>query len=182
MRKTIPAVTSALILATASIHANAQKANDMVKLDELKNHLAYAPVAEKISETKSDLSVLNRINFRAVRDFMKTNPGILNEKWEILKTGYIASFDADSKWQRLYYDKNGNWLHSISQYSEKGLAKDLRAVVKREYYDYAITLVQEITINNKNNYREPIYLIHLNYDEAYKTLRVCDGEMEEITL
>ncbi len=51
------------------------------------------------------------------------------------------------------------------------------ASVKSIYYDYAITLVKEV--NKKENKQEPVYFVHLKYNDTFKTIKVCNGELEE---
>jgi len=74
---------------------------------------------------------------------------------------------------RAFYDKKGRVRFTISYYSEKELPCEVRAVVKPEYYDYAILSVEEVKLNGKS-----IYLIDMQDSTTIKTVRVADGEME----
>jgi len=177
MKKLIPAFTTTFILMVSFILTDAQKSINNAAPNDFKNDIAYASVYERITETKNDNSVLYKINIKAVRDFKITYPAISNEKWEILKDGYIASFVSNAVWKKNYYDKKGRWLYSIYQYDETKLPKNVRASVKSIYYDYAITLVKEV--NNKRNDLEPIYFVHLKYNDTFKIIKVCNSELEE---
>lgn len=179
MKKIISAFASTLIFAITSVHTNAQKVNAM-RGTEFKNEIAYVPVAKALPETKETHNVLYKVSIKAVRHFMTTYPHISNEKWEILKDGYMASFVSNSIFERVYFDKKGNWLHSITQYDETKLPTDVRASVKSIYYDYAITTADEINISGKK--AKPIYLVHITFNNTFKTIRVCDGEVGEIKL
>jgi hypothetical protein len=56
------------------------------------------------------------------------------------------------------------------------MSRDIRAQVKSTYYDYTITLVEEIEqINNPL-----VYLVHLADASTWKIVSVCDGEMETV--
>ena len=74
---------------------------------------------------------------------------------------------------RAFYDKKGRVRFTISYYGEKELPREVRAIVKPEYYDYAILTVQEVRTNGKS-----IYLIDMEDSTTIKTIRVEDGEME----
>ncbi len=52
---------------------------------------------------------------------------------------------------------------------------DIRDIVKREYYDYEITSVQEI--ETIDSYGIPTYIVHLEDNNNIKLIRVRDGEM-----
>ncbi len=71
-------------------------------------------------------------------------------------------------------------LHSIQQYDETKLLKTVRASVKSLYYDYLITLVKEV--NTKRNQEEPLYFVHLKYNDSFKTIKVYNGELEEVSV
>jgi hypothetical protein len=47
--------------------------------------------------------------------------------------------------------------------------------VKSNYYDYTITVVQEITLHSQT-----IYLVHMQDETTWKVLKVADGEMSII--
>lgn len=180
MKKIIPVFTTTLIFTITIIHTVAQKTNDKPGYYEFKNQTTYVSAAQPIPQAKNPNSILYKINMKAVRDFMTTYPNITNEKWEILKDGYIASFVSNSVWVKNYYDKKGRWLHSIQQYDETKLPKDIRASVKSIYYDYIITLAREF--NKKRNNDEPLYFVHIKYGDAYKTIRVFNNELQEMAL
>ena len=54
---------------------------------------------------------------------------------------------------------------------------EVRALVKTTYYDYTISHIDEIHLTEQSN---TIYLVLIEDDKTFKTIRVCDGEMEEI--
>jgi len=80
---------------------------------------------------------------------------------------------ASAQTTRVFYDKKGKVRFTIDYYGEGQLPRDVRAIVKPEYYDYAILTVQEVKTNGKS-----IYLIDLEDSTTIKTVRVADGEME----
>lgn len=82
---------------------------------------------------------------------------------------------ASAQTTRAFYDKKGHVRFTIAYYGEKELPREVRAIVKPEYYDYTILTVQEVKTNGKS-----IYLIDMEDSTTIKTVRVADGEMELI--
>lgn len=113
------------------------------------------------------------INTKAIRNFKKTFRNVADEKWYVLSNGYVVQYTADSIKNIVVYDKKGNNAFSIAYYGEKQLDPEVRSIVKTTYYDYLITKVEEIHAEGKT-----IYLVHMQDENTWKNVRVCDGEME----
>jgi hypothetical protein len=90
-----------------------------------------------------------------------------------LLTGTAAI--ASAQITRVFYDKKGHVRYTIDYYGEKELSREVRAIVKPVYYDYAIVSVQEVKQNGRS-----IYIIGLQDSHTLKTIRVADGEMEVV--
>lgn len=179
MKKYFLAFTATAIFVLSFANSNAQQSAFAIAAN-IKNLKAYDSADNATAETKNNKRSLYKINFKAASDFKNTYPNISDETWEVPKNGYVARFTSNSVITMNYYDKKGRWLHSIQRYDETKLPKNIRALVKSNYYDYSITSIQEINLNRNNT--EPIYLVHIKYDNEHKTLRVCAGEMEELPL
>ncbi|PWT76268.1 MAG: hypothetical protein C5B59_06935 [Bacteroidetes bacterium] len=123
----------------------------------------------------TEITSLSEVNQKAMRDFKKTFGHVDNEKWYLIKNGYLAEFSLNSIKNRVVYDKKGNWRFSVSYYGEKNLPAEIRAIVKPVYYDYAISRVEEVHSDDK-----VIYIVHVQNASTLKTLRVCEGEMDLI--
>jgi hypothetical protein len=117
----------------------------------------------------------NDINIRAVRHFSKFFPSAKEEKWYVIKNGYMAKYmDGDIR-TRVDYDEKGNWLYLIRYYTEKKLPRDVRGLVKSTWYDYAISSIEELHCKE-----QVVYLIHIHEGDDWKIIRVQDGDMSEI--
>lgn len=117
----------------------------------------------------------NDIHIRAVRHFKKTYPGVEDERWYVIRNGFMAKYKAGDINLRIDYDQYGRWLYSIRYYTEKKLPRAVRHQVKSTWYDYAISSVEEIEIN-----KQLIYVVHIHEGNDWKIIRVCDNEMSEI--
>lgn len=122
----------------------------------------------------ANTAAANTISANAIKDFKGRFNSVSNEHWYSLRTGYMVYFMEDGFGERAYYDKKGRWEYSLRYCDENKLPRDVRATVKRTYYDFAITVAQIIEIPD-----HMVYLIHLDDAKTHKIVRVSeDGEME----
>lgn len=121
------------------------------------------------TETKA-----NDFNIKAIRDFVKTFKTVDNNRWSLEEDGSSTSiFNSDGITTTIRYDRNGNRQHIIKIYNENKLPADIRYIVKREYYDAAITLIKEVETNIGL-----IFFVHIQDKDTWKIVRIADGEMK----
>jgi len=151
-----------LIAMAAGSNVNAQTTKNISFLTDVKT----MEKAMALSEPS------DAINSRAKRDFRRSYPDVDDAQWYAFKDGFAAKFNDDGYEHMVTYNRVGDWQYTISNYDEKKLDENVRALVKSTYYDYTITLVQEITLHDQT-----IYVIHMQDATTWKTLKVADGEM-----
>src|SRR5687767_9308059 len=94
------------------------------KAQQASQSARYAPDNMKWMHAGSEYP--NNINIRAVRDFLKrTKPGT-NVEWAAVTNGFVVKYAVDNRRCRTVYNKRGEFLHTIRQYSEKEMTKALR--------------------------------------------------------
>lgn len=121
--------------------------------------------------------VLYEINIKSVRDFLRSYPAAENAQWHNVKEGgSMCRFTLKGIGYRIYYSASGAWQGAICSYGEKLLDREIRATVKREYYDYSITFVDEMQLPEQ----QKVYLIQVQNEKELKILRVTDDAMEVI--
>ena len=121
---------------------------------------------------------MNNINVSAVRDFVKRFHEPDSVRWFKLKDeSLIVRFDKPGIAFRVAYNRQGGWIYTIQTYHEKQMPRDTRAIVKSTYYDYSITQVDEI---DHIDAAGTVYIVYIKDDTSWKTLRVCNGEMDEL--
>lgn len=119
---------------------------------------------------------LNSINIRAIRDFVSRNENATEVAWYTAPGGFIVRFMADSISARSAYRKSGYWVYTIRQFAEAKMPQAVRHVVKSTYYDYSITLVEQIEQPD-----EPVkYLVHLQDAVSWKNVLVSNGHLDLI--
>jgi hypothetical protein len=159
MKKNSFAITTMLlaVFATATLQAQSGK-----------NEIAF--VGQKQTEAG------NKINFsstKAAKNFHKEFRHVTDEAWQRSEDGFIATFKANGISTRVDYSKKGNWIATFRYYSEDLLPKDVRHIVKSEYYDYGITNIVELTVGQNT-----AYLITIEDKTSIKQVKVVDREME----
>jgi len=127
------------------------------------------PADSTIDNTSKD------INERAVKNFQKQFPGIVNPSWYKASDGFIASFKENTMKTRVSYDKKGRFKNIVNYYGEEMLPQDVRKVVKSIYYDYAIISVAEINVNI--NDAKTTYIVSIQSENSLKILTVYDSEI-----
>lgn len=117
---------------------------------------------------------LKNVSFRAIKDFKGRFSAATEEKWYATPSGYMTYFKLDGLGARVFYDKKGHWQASLTNFTEAGLPKDIRAIVKSTYYDYAITLVQKVETLSGG-----VFVVNLDDNKSIKIVRINkDGEMD----
>ena len=140
------------------------------------NNVAIAP-QEAFAPAHNSMDDFRNIPIKAVRSFKYTWQHVDNETWYKIPDGYRARFTEDGVLYLVTYNKKGKWLHTMRQYDETKLERDVRAQVKSVYYDYSILLIEEIEYSMK-----PLtYIIHMEDMASFKNIKICDREMEVIT-
>ena len=118
----------------------------------------------------------NNISPKAIRGFNKAYGDGNNESWDYMKDGFAARFSSHGVRNTIFYDKKGNWAGSIKLYSEDKLLRQVRHLVKSEYYDYKIVYAEEIeTIDSPGL---PTYIVCLEDKTKIKMVRIFDGDMK----
>jgi hypothetical protein len=119
-------------------------------------------------------AAVSTLSVRAIKDFKTRFTKVENESWGRSDKGFCVSFTNDGFKVRAYYDKKGFWLASLKYCDESQLPPFIRDVVKRTYYDLAITHVNIIQVPE-----HVAYLVHLEDQKTFKIVRVNeDGEMD----
>ena len=146
--------------------------------------LKISPSIEKIIPTSKQLDTAgstefnfrNEISSNAVRNFMKDYKSVTNAKWSKLPHGYsVVTFTVDSIRSRIVYDRRGHCENTVRYYFENRLPPAVRHLVKSTYYDFNIYHIIEPTLNGVTS-----YLVKMEGKTTWKTVKVVDGEMEEV--
>jgi hypothetical protein len=149
---------------------NETKAYGIKNAGALNEVITDATGADSLNNNTAGATTINK---KAIKNFTAAFGNAEAVKWLTLTDGFVAYWTLNGTRNRSVYNKRGNWLYSIQNYDEKNLPVDIRAIVKRTYYDFSIYGVQEIHVENKI-----AYLIYMKDETTFLTVRVCDDEMD----
>jgi len=120
---------------------------------------------------------VTRVNIKAVRDFIRKYENVSDVKWFKTEGGYIARFLSKGIDTRIVYNERGRWFYNVFAYTEANLPFDLRDMVKSKYYDNDILAVYQYEFRDKT-----VYILRMQDKQSNMvTLKVCDGEIKDIT-
>ena len=145
------------------------------KNDKTVNVTATVNPAETPAATIAATGAEGVANKKAVKNF-NHDYHEASANWYSLKQGYMASFSKNGKLDKVFYDSKGHWMHTLEYYGEKQLPATIRATVKSVYYDYPITGVLQVYTGTNTG-----YFVYMQDEQTSITVRIVDGEMEEIS-
>jgi len=119
-------------------------------------------------------AALSKTITRAIKDFKSRFAKVADEQWSHTSQGSSVYFTSNGFKTRAYYDTRGNWQGSLKYCNESQLPHFIRDVIRRTYYDLAITLVIIGEVPN-----HVAYIVDLEDPKTLKVVRVSDdGEMD----
>ena len=126
----------------------------------------------KIAGTESPVDPESRV----VKNFKRSHPDVTNDVWSTDNGYYFVRFKKGDVKNKIVYTPNGNVDYSLKMFdSENNLPRSVRTAVKSTYYDYKILDAQELEVRNTT-----VYLVKITDSNTWKTIRVSNGELEEI--
>lgn len=133
------------------------------------------PLTDNLQSLHMSTLPINKVHVRAMRDFLKRENNAVNADWNVVENGYVVKYTGKNNSKcKTAYNCRGEFVYTIRQYYENVMPRDVRGMVKSEYYDYTITLVNEI----EERMKPLVYIVHLEDSTTLKNVRVCERDME----
>lgn len=161
---------------SALIATNGAHAQNLVNpgiLQSLKNITA---IEKEVRHASDNIVSNDAISPKALKDFTKTYKTVSSESWEKIQDGYATRFTLNDVLNSVYYNTKGRWTGSVKGYSEDKMPRDVRNIVKQEYYDYSIIYVEEVETIDSNGV--PTYVIHLEDKNNIKLVRIGNRQID----
>jgi len=170
-------VAGLFVLSSTTIIAYSQELAKSAKLTAKPSIEQIIPASKQSdNDAKTQFDLRNDISIYAVRNFMKDYKSVTDAKWSKLPHGYsVVTFTVDSIRSRIVYDRGGHCENTVRYYFENRLPPAVRHLVKSTYYDFNIYHIIEPTLNGVTS-----YLVKMEGRTTRKTVKVVDGEMEEV--
>ena len=166
-------------LTAALVGAALISGNLYAQVGKARSDLAINKTILRPDTASSDASVaraaaVSTISLRAIKDFRSRFTNVTEEKWSRIDGGFLAFCIKDGFQVRSYYNRGGSWQASVKCCDESQLPFFIRDVVKRTYYDLAITVVNIVEVPEHK-----AYVVHLEDKKTLKIVRVNeDGDMD----
>lgn len=133
------------------------------------------PLTDNLQSLHMSSLPINNVHVKAMRDFLKREQTAVNSDWMVVDDGYVVRYTGKNNSRcRTVYNCRGEFLYTIRQYYENVMPRDVRGIIKSQYYDYTITVVDEI----EERMKPLVYVVHLEDSATLKNIRVCEREME----
>jgi hypothetical protein len=111
---------------------------------------------------------------RALHHFSLNYSGTADASWiSFTHQGFLCTFHSQGMVNRVHYDKNGNWMYTISGYGPASLSTEVSDQVLFEYPGYKIRFVNEIVSST-----DPVYVINIENEINIKVIRVCADQID----
>jgi hypothetical protein len=115
---------------------------------------------------------LNSLGTRGLKHFTKSFRNAEDVRITKERNNSLVYCKINGVENRMKYDKKGNLNYAIRYYEEGLLPLDVRHIVKSTFYDYSITGVTEVNVDDKT-----AYLLNIKNGITWKKIKVLDGEM-----
>jgi len=173
MKKNLFVIVAGLISALAVTNGSyAQTKDDIAPVSSVKN---YYKMSKSGVDDSSNTASINVVNAKALKNFRKQYK-VNYERWILESNLIVACYELDNTRCSIYFDKKGNWIGHLKVYHEDKMPKDIRKMVKQEYYDYKILTVQEV--ETYQSIAMPTYIVTIQDDKNIKLIRIQDNEMD----
>jgi hypothetical protein len=170
MKKILLTCLTGLLLSLTITSGYSQSLKSIDKLSFPKDEAGYSEDEKAISYSPV---APDFVNTKALKAFTRTFKSIPDATWFEIGDGFVAKFSNDGIETRVYYSKKGHFAGMVRSYPEDKLPADVRHRVRSTYYDYSIFHINEVSANDK-----VAYLIKIQDNNSWKTIKVMDGEME----
>lgn len=170
MKKILFALAAGLIPALAVTNETyAQNSGDLASAKPV---IHFPWMKNTVNSEKPNMVTLNLKALKNFKKYYKAN----DEKWSKGIDCIAASYISDGVTHFIYYDKKGNWTGSLKIYNEDKMPKDIRKMVKREYYDYKILAVKEVETVAASE--QPTYIVTIEDEKNVKQIRIHNDNMD----
>jgi hypothetical protein len=98
------------------------------------------------------------------------------KKASITEKGYTVHSVIDGRESTTAYNKKGNWIYTIQNYSTDNLDKNIIDKVQTSYNNYGVTAIQKI----EQPGADAVYVVNLENNTSIKIVRVTNDGVELI--
>src|SRR5579885_3347642 len=164
-------ITSAFFFAQTLF---AQENNSNTNKNDNYSYVDLSKIDPNIASTKTAVAT-ETVNNKIAKSFKKYFGEQTEQNWSIVGTNFLNRFHSNGVLTNSMFDKNGNLIYTVTYGTEQNMPEDIRRIVKGEYYDYNISMAVNVNENKRD-----IWVVTLANEKKQITVRVEDGEMEQV--
>lgn len=131
------------------------------------------PLFMQISNQVGSPHYISNINTKVLRSFYESYGEVPDARWFRADNGFGVVLKHNGMNKTIYYKRNGIVDAEIFYYTEDLLPKQVRHLVKSNFYDYAITYVTEVHKNDAT-----AFYVKIEDSASIKTLKIVEEEWE----
>lgn len=131
------------------------------------------PGFTQISNQAGSHGYIININAKVLRSFHESYGEVPDSRWFRTDNGFGVVLKHNGMNKTIYYKRNGMVDTEIFYYTEDLLPKEVRHLVKSNFYDYAITHVTEVHKNDAT-----AFYVKIEDTASIKTLKIVEEEWE----
>lgn len=110
---------------------------------------------------------------KLVKLFNQTFPNAEDVKWRDDKAGYFASFTQNGNYNKVFYNKEGDFVYAIKYYSGDELPTNIKVTLNESFGETKVLGVTEVTTDDN-----VFYNVKLTKNDRLYCLNVLpDGEV-----
>ena len=128
------------------------------------------PASSPVSAT----SLKSFASTKIYRGFLGYFKNASNLNWYQVKNNFLVKFEENGLENTALFTKTGQLVYHICYGTEKLLPRNIRQLVKSNYYDQIITRVLKVNQDRRN-----MWVVYMEDDSEYIMVRVEDMELEE---
>jgi hypothetical protein len=169
---------SNLACSTTIIKTNTMKKTFMMLLVSMFMTIHLLKAQDKdsvISLPEIKVTSVSSVNADVANAFRRSFPGAQNLKWYQYDRDYIAKFILRDMDHNTLYRKSGVMVYDISYGFEQHIPEQVRELVNKAYDNYKIIRGIHISTQGRD-----IWMVKMEGMKKYLTIRVEDGEMDEV--
>src|SRR5215831_8686934 len=95
-------------------------------------------------------------------------------KASLTAKGYTVHSVIDGRESTTAYNKKGDWVYTIQNYSTDNLDKNIIDKVRTDYNNYGVTSIQKIEQPGK----DVVYVVNLENQTSIKVVRIVNDDVE----
>ena len=122
-------------------------------------------------ESSGETCSIDRVSTKVLRSFYLSFGEKEDAIWSKTTKGFVVWFKDQKRSTYVYFRPNGAIDYQLHRYFEEELPKDVRHIVRSNFYDYTITHVSEV-----HNDDSISYFVKIEDKASLKTVRVTGNE------